>query len=288
MKTKQGEWTVLAMLKWGTNYFEKKEIPAPRHSIEWLLADILHVKRLDLYLSYNRPLASSELEQLRPLIKRRAKHEPLQYITGSSEFMNVQITVNSGVLIPRIETEQLTEIILDEHHESPALSVLDIGTGSGCIAVALKKKHPSWEVTATDISEEALRVAHKNAHQNEVEIVLKKHDINQQGGEAFPTPFDAIISNPPYILPAREKALEPQVKSYEPHRALFCDEPEKIYQNIMDFAAKYLKKKGMLYLEINAELSNTIISLFDTEKWDYSLLKDYNKKPRFIKAQKLI
>jgi release factor glutamine methyltransferase len=115
MNTNREGWTVLAMLKWGTGYFEKRTIPDPRHSIEWLLADILHVKRLDLYLSYNRPLAPSELDQLRPLIKRRAKHEPLQYITGSSEFLNTQITVSPDVLIPRIETEQLTEIILDGH-----------------------------------------------------------------------------------------------------------------------------------------------------------------------------
>jgi release factor glutamine methyltransferase len=240
MNEHQEEWTVLSMLKWGTGYFKEKGIPDPRHSIEWLLADMLHIKRLDLYLSYNRPLASSELKQLRPLVKRRAKHEPLQYITGSSAFLNVQIEVTPDVLIPRIETEQLTEIILDEHPESPALSVLDIGTGSGCISVALKKERPPWEITATDISEEALRTAQKNAHQNEVKVLFKEHDINQQDNDAFSTSFDLIVSNPPYILPAEKETLEPQVKNYEPHEALFCNELEGMYQPILFNGTAYI------------------------------------------------
>ena len=131
------------MLEWATGYFRQKEVESPRLSIEWLLAHILDIKRLDLYLSYNRPLSPDELERLRPLVKRRAEHEPLQYITGSTEFLHTRIEVNNSVLIPRPETEQLTENILSAHPNEPPLKVLDVGTGSGCIAIALAFSRPS-------------------------------------------------------------------------------------------------------------------------------------------------
>src|SRR5699024_8439922 len=127
MSKKVEEWTVLSMLEWATDYFEQKNIPDQRHSIEWLLAETLSIKRLDLYLKFDRPLSPGELNRLRPMVKRRAKHEPLQYIIGFTDFMNARISVNEDVLIPRIETEQLVELILDRHPaaENPSSSVLD-------------------------------------------------------------------------------------------------------------------------------------------------------------------
>ena len=115
MSTKLKDWTVLSMLEWGTEYFKERGIPDPRLSIEWLLAETLQVKRLDLYLKFDRPLSQSELNDIRPLVKKRARHEPLQYILGYTHFMNARISVTPDVLIPRIETEQLVEILLDEH-----------------------------------------------------------------------------------------------------------------------------------------------------------------------------
>ncbi len=140
------EWNVLSMINWGTGYFEKKGIPSPRLSIEWILADILSLKRLNLYIQFERPLSKDELKRIREYVKRRARHEPLQYIIGYTEFMNAKINVNPDVLIPRPETEQLTELILEEHPGNTGLNVLDIGTGSGCIAIALKMEHPDWNI----------------------------------------------------------------------------------------------------------------------------------------------
>jgi release factor glutamine methyltransferase len=117
-----------------------------------------------------------------------------------------------------------------------------------------------------------------------VEISFKKHDMRQQNSRLLTASFDVIVSNPPYILPVEKKELEPQVKNYEPCKALFCNSLEETYQNIINLAIKHLKKKGVLYLEINAEFPNIILSLFDSGKWHCSLLKDYNKKPRFIAA----
>lgn len=284
MGADRNDWTVKKMLEWATDYFNEKGIPDPRHSIEWLLAETLGVKRLDLYLTFDRPLSPSELDELRPLIKRRARHEPLQHITGYSDFMNAKIAVSPEVLIPRIETEQLVEIILDNHSDDPSLSVLDIGTGSGCIPVALKMERPNWEVKAVDISEEALQLARQNAEANDVDITFSQADLSNHAEWEFEPSFGLIVSNPPYILPDEKDDLEPQVKKHEPALALFCDNIELMYKNIIDYAARNLTPGGALYLELNAFHSDLIINLFAPEKWESTLIKDYDKKPRFIQA----
>lgn len=284
MSTKVEEWTVLSMLEWATDFFKKKNIPDPRHSIEWLLAETLDIKRLDLYLKFDRPLSPDELDTLRPLVKRRAQHEPLQYIVGFTDFMNARISVDENVLIPRIETEQLVEIILDEHPTGEALSVLDIGTGSGCIPIALKMERPEWELSGIDISAEALEVARKNTQQNEVEVNFSKGDIlSPETIDATP-PLDIIVSNPPYITPEEKDSLEPQVKDYEPSQALFFDDLDSMYQHIINFARQNLADDGQLYLELHEDYSQQILKLFDDNSWSARIQKDYNNKSRFILA----
>jgi release factor glutamine methyltransferase len=285
MNTKVEEWTVLSMLEWATDFFEKKNIPDPRHSIEWLLAETLNIKRLDLYLKYDRPLSPDELDTLRPLVKRRAQHEPLQYIVGFTDFMNARISVNENVLIPRIETEQLVEIILDEHPSGDNLSVLDIGTGSGCIPIALKMERSDWQLFGIDISEEALKIARENANQNEVDVSFTKGDILSPETINLKSSLDIIVSNPPYITPGEKDSLEPQVKDFEPSEALFFDDLEKIYKSIIDFAGQKLSPKGMLYLELHENYSKKILALFDHNLWSARIEKDYDKKPRFIVAE---
>lgn len=284
MSTKPDEWTVLSMLDWATDYFEKKEVPDPRHSIEWLLAETLDIKRLDLYLKYDRPLSPTELDTLRPLVKRRANHEPLQYIIGFTDFMNARISVDENVLIPRLETEQLVEIILDEHPGDQQLSVLDLGTGSGCIPIALKMERPNWNLSAIDISTDALELAQKNAEQNEVEIYFSKGNLLAPDTINPDTPLDIIVSNPPYITPDEKEILEPQVREFEPHEALFTDNTEKMYGAIIQFAEQNLAENGTLYLEIHEQHSQQVLNLFDKDSWAAYIKKDYDKKPRFIVA----
>ena len=274
-----------SMLEWATGYFKEKNIPDPRHSIEWLLAETLDIKRLDLYLSFDRPLSTSELNELRPLVKRRASHEPLQYITGYSEFMNARIEVTPDVLIPRIETEQLVEIILDNHPGNTGYSVLDIGTGSGCIPIALKMQRSSWNVCAFDISEKALQVAQHNASKNNTDITLKKGDITQAEHWPFSNSFDLIISNPPYVTSEEKKSLEPQVVKHEPSSALFCKNIEQMYQDIIDYASRHLTSQGVLYLEINERHGPMILARFKDDIWQAELLEDYQGKDRFISAR---
>lgn len=285
MSSKVEEWTVLSMLEWATDFFKKKNIPDPRHSIEWLLAETLAVKRLDLYLKYDRPLSSDELETLRPLVKRRANHEPLQYIVGFTEFMNARISVNEQVLIPRLETEQLVEIILDNHSDEKNISVIDLGTGSGCIPIALKKEQPTWNITGIDISAGALEVARNNAKQNETEVAFSEGDILSPESISLESPVDLIVSNPPYVTPDEKEMLQPQVREYEPPEALFFDDLEKMYGNIIRFSEEKLMENGSLYLELHENYSHQILSLFDEKSWTANIHKDYDNKPRFIIAK---
>ncbi|MCC5913599.1 MAG: peptide chain release factor N(5)-glutamine methyltransferase [Balneolaceae bacterium] len=278
-------WTVLTMLEWATDYFEQKGVDSPRMSIEWLLAEILEIRRLDLYLQYDRPLSTDELNRIRPLIKRRAKHEPLQQITGSTDFLGCTIAVNRSVLIPRPETEQLTEVVLDRFSErkTEELSILDIGTGSGCIPIAIQKKYPSWRCTGIDISEKALNTARKNAETNQTNCEFLHCDMLEAGThpEIGNRDWDIIISNPPYIKPEERESLEIQVSHYEPEVALFHHNPLSLYVAIAQFAKE---KKSSLFLECSSPLAEDIHVEVSRILPGAELLKDYSDLNRFLIA----
>lgn len=285
MANKPSVWTVLSMLEWATNFFEEKNINSPRFSIEWLLADVLDVKRLDLYLMYDRPLSSEELDILRPLVKRRSKHEPLQYITGQTDFHNVSIKVKPGVLIPRQETEQLVDLILKENKNRSQLKVLDIGTGSGCIPIAIKKEQPDWHVYGTDISDIALEIARANADDNEVDITFFKDDLfDPDNIEA--NQFDIIVSNPPYIEPNEKNTLDKEVVEFEPELALFCESTHNMYQALQSICDSSLKESGTVYFELHHQLGSEVSKLFDPSTWSSELLNDLDEKKRFFRAKK--
>lgn len=275
------------MLIWATSYFEEKEVRNARFSIEWLLAHVLNIKRLDLYLLYDRPLEDDELGILRPLVKRRSLHEPLQYITGSTDFLNTVIKVAPGVLIPRMETEQLVEMILAEYPAAEELTVLDIGTGSGCIPIALKKNREKWKVQATDISELAISIAKENSLMNSVEVNFHIDDLFNSNAFENDQLFELIISNPPYILNEERENLDKEVKEYEPESALFCESTSSMYGAIENFASKQLQKNGYLYLELHERHAHEVSSIFKVEFWKSSIHKDYDGKDRFLVAKKI-
>lgn len=278
-------WTVLSMLEWATDYFESKKVKSPRFSIEWLLSHVLSVKRLDLYLEFDRPLSSEELNVLRPMVKRRGGHEPLQYITGETDFHHVRIKVRPGVLIPRQETEQLVSWILETHPDQENFRVLDIGTGSGCIPVALKNDRPSWSVFATDVSEDALEVARENAAFNEVQVTFSQDDLFNP--TAFQDqPFDLIISNPPYILETEKSTLDDEVKNFEPELALFCESTHEMYGALELLCSQYLAETGNVFLELHEDYSEEALQLYQERGWKAFLKNDYSEKKRFLKAKK--
>lgn len=279
-------WTVLSMLEWATDFFDKKKVPSPRMSIEWILAEVLDVKRLDLYLQFERPLSTEELDKIRPLVKRRAEGEPLQYISGYADFMSCKIEVTPEVLIPRDETEQLVEKLLEEyaHQKTEPLRLLDIGTGSGCIPISIKKEFPAWICEGLDISEKALDVAKKNNRINETDVYFFEADIMNwnEHSRLNDESWDVIISNPPYITDSEKPELEKQVIDYEPALALFHQNPELIYEKIAGFAAS---KNAALFLEINTRLAAKIEQVVANSFKDVNITLDLDGKERFIIAK---
>ena len=192
------------------------------------------------------------------IFQQLVDHKPAQYIIGHADFFGMQLTVDERVLIPRPETEELVELILAENPETN-LSVLDIGTGSGAIALALAKNRPDWSVTAADISQDALDVANENAKNQNLQIFLKKSDCFTEISEKY----DIIVSNPPYISRENESEVGLNVLHSEPHLALFADEDGlAIYRRIAEDVKDYLKYGGKIYLEIGYKQGQSVPELF--------------------------
>ena len=250
---------ILELINKTTPYLEKAGIASPRLTIELLLAHVLKKKRLQLYLEFERELDEATLDILRSLVKRRVAGEPLQYVTGETEFCGLKLAVDRRVLIPRPETELLVEIVAAR---KPA-TVVDVGTGSGCIALALAQRLPAAEITATDISPDALAVARVNA----ARYNFKNSTRFLQGDllSTLPDSFtaDAIVSNPPYIASGELTQLPREVKDFEPAQALFAgvDGLEVIRRLVFD-AKRFLSPTGFVALEIGAGQRPAVAELF--------------------------
>lgn len=233
----------------------------------------------------NTKITQAQVIIIEQIIERLIKFEPIQYILGETEFYGIPLKVNKSVLIPRPETEELVETIINECEANENYNVIDIGTGSGCIAIALKKHLKLSNITGWDISQEALDVASINANLNQVHILLKKVDILS----GYPTDqsFDIIVSNPPYIMESEKKDLEANVINYEPHTALFVpsDNPLLFYDKITDIAKTILKKNGKIYFEINSLKAQDTIQLLESKGFiDIERIKDISGNERIVKA----
>ena len=251
-------WTTLKLLAWTKDYLLSKGVANARLEAEWLLCAATGLDRVGLYLHYDKPLNDGELAAYRALVARRAKREPLQHILGSQEFCGLDFEVNADVLIPRYDTELLVSEAVTRAPD--ARSALDIGTGSGCIAVSLQKRLPKAHITATDISEAALMVARRNAAKNGAVVEFLR-------GSLF-TPvagrrFDLIVSNPPYIPTADIAALEQEVRDYDPFAALDGgNDGLHFYRSLIPEAAEYLNRGGWLLVEIGIGQANDVAELF--------------------------
>lgn len=218
--------------------------------------------------------------------QRLRKYEPIQYIIGEVEFLNVKLKVNNSVLIPRSETEQLTSMIIQEN-KAKALQIIDVCCGSGCISLALKKNLPSTNVIGVDISQEALKVAKTNAMNNHIDVDFQYFDIlnNEYISDIQ---YDIIVSNPPYVRQKEKTMMQKNVLDYEPPIALYVedDNPLIFYKSLNVFAQKQLKKGGKMYLEINEYLSSQTMVLFSDLQFIKEIKKDIYDKERFIFLQK--
>lgn len=245
------KWTILKVLQWTAEYFSTKGFEQPRADAEVLLSHVLGMERIRLYLNYDRPLSPEELARFRSLIRRRAAFEPAQYIIGKQEFWSLPFEVTPSVLIPRPETEVLVEKALDLIGRSPSL-VLDLGTGSGAIAVALAHERPDVRVIAADKSYSALCVAKRNAARNGVSERISFVGMDLFTALRPQSQFDLIVSNPPYISDAEFLDLAPEIANYEPHSALRGGGKRGLglIRKILEQFHAYLKPNGSLLVEI--------------------------------------
>jgi len=274
-------WTLLRLLRWSTEYFAGKGVGNPRLDAELLLAHCLDLDRVGLYLNFDRPLSAAELDRIRPLIKRRGQREPLQYLIGRTEFWSLEFEVSPAVLIPRADTEILVEEALARADE-PGL-LLDVGTGSGAIAISLATELPHWRIEGLDISVAALEVAKRNAVRHSV---LDR--VNLLEGDLADLPqqqYDLIVSNPPYIAAAEWDELMPEVRCFEPQGALLAADEEGIdcYRKLATQAPSRLKMGGWLLVEIGCRQAGAVQKLFaESGLQDLFVRDDYAGNPRVV------
>ena len=293
VKPGRPDWTPLKLIRWATEYFDTHHIDSPRATAEILLAHALSLKRIDLYLRYDQPLDSDELNRFKKLIKRRINREPVAYILGYKEFWSVDLEVNRNVLIPRPETECLVERALeslaaDSHPDYK--SVLELGTGSGAVVVALASENSRHSYLGTDISSDAVRLARQNAIRHGLGEKIRFMVADWFAPfEAKAGRFDLIVSNPPYIRSCDLKRLQPEIHAYEPLLALDgAKDGLRHLRHIIQFAYCYLKPAGVLLLEMGHDQKQPLRQIINTsgQYEDTEFYKDYSGHDRIVSMRK--
>ena len=292
-RNRDSQWTILELIRWTAAYFKSHRVENPRSSAEVLLAHTLKSNRLDLYLNYDRPLDRPELERFKGLIKRRARGEPVAYIVGKKEFWSLDLAVDRTVLIPRPETECLVEAVcryLSTLPPAPHRRILELGSGSGAVILALAAEHPAHRYLATDRQLSILELALDN---------IRRHGqpgrIQLLAGDWFAPfkkglqPFDIIVSNPPYIKSDVIGALQPEVSKFEPRLALDGG-PDGLaaVRHIIEQAPDYLKVTGRLFLEIGHDQKAAVQDIIAGcgRYKDTVISKDYGGLDRVVMTER--
>ena len=283
MNNSAKSWSIIDLINWGTDHFAEKGIENARREMEWLLCNVLGCERIDLYLKFENLLKASELEELRTMVKRRVAGEPFQHIIGKAPFYGRDYFVNSSVLIPRAETG----VLIDRLKENKKVStLLDVGTGSGCIAITCALEKLSKKIYATDISLDALKVARENMQLHNTEsIQVACHDFLNKG---FKTKFDVVISNPPYIGINEIDNLQEEVRNFDPRQALtdYADG----YVFYRRFAKKFddiVSSGGYILLEIGGVVHKEgVEKIFSNAGLRATFLKDLQGDFRAVEVRK--
>jgi release factor glutamine methyltransferase len=284
-------WTIRKLIEWMVGYFTDRAIDTPRLTAELLLSHVLQMKRIELYMHFDKPVEPDKLAELRALVKRTSEHEPYAYLIGRTEFYSMEINVSRDCLIPRPETELLVERAIEFLRTRKAggtQKICDLCTGSGCIAVAIAKNFPDCKIIATDISDAALAVA---------DINIKKHNLEKKiellAGDLFApviagldeTKFDLIASNPPYISESEFEQLDKNVKDHEPRQALYGGaDGFDIYRRIIASVPEHLKPDGVLMMEIGYLQGDGIRKLLEPVFSYVKIEKDISDNDRVVIA----
>ncbi len=277
--------SVLEIIKRTTGFFEKRGVESPRLNAELIIGHALGLKRMQLYLQFERLLTEPELEKIRPLVKRRGNREPLQYVTGETEFFGLQLKVDRRALIPRPETERLIELILQQM-VAPPVAILDLGTGSGAIALSLAKTYPEAVVTAVEISEEALGLARENAEATG--LTGRVRFVQSDWLSALPTDekYQLIVANPPYLSDAETAETQPEVKGFEPPMALSAGaNGAAALEHIIGAARPYLTPGGLLACETGQAQHQALLTLAADRGYARAESRcDLTGRPRYLLA----
>lgn len=250
----------------------------------------LNVSPTELLLSDGIRMSESDLLYFRSVVKRLLNHEPFQYIYGETEFYGLLLKTDSRALIPRPETEELVDWIV-KSHDADMQKIIDVCSGSGCIALALKKQFPDADVTGIDVSQEALSLSVENARFNQLDVNFEQQDVVSDQFKTENNLIDIIVSNPPYVKENEKIGMQEHVLAHEPHLALFVNDnsPLIFYDKITSFASRTLKPGGWLYFEINEQYGQEMIELLQAHLFDAVELKqDLQGKDRMIRGQKAV
>lgn len=258
---------------------------------DMVIENVTGQRKIDRILYKELPLSQPQQERLALLTKALLQHRPVQYVLNEAWFINLKLYVDDNVLIPRPETAELVDWVVRDLKTGPRsadkLCLLDIGTGSGCIPIALKKQLPAYAVSAVDVSENALEIARKNAHAHQAQIDFKQLDFLNTKHWKQLTRFDVIISNPPYIKNSEQENMSANVLQHEPHLALFVPDENALvfYVAIAEFAQEHLAKTGSIYVEINEALGQQVVEMFNANGFKkVEIQKDLQGKDRMVKA----
>lgn len=305
----QSEWTIGRLIEWTRGFFDKKGIPQPRLEAEILLAHVLGVERIALYMRYEEAVAEDERARLRDLVQRRAAREPTKYLVGTCEFMSLAMKVTPDCLIPRPETEMLVEEVLrrtglkrrppgtpvapaaEGVAAAPPLAIIDLCTGSGCVAVSLAAYLPTARIAATDVSAAALTLARENAEAHGVadRIAFLEGDLYAPLDAADTQPADYLVANPPYVAEGEWAGLAPEITQHEPRGALVSGPTGlEIVERLVKGAPAYLKPGGTLLVEIGSEQGPAVAAMAAAARGlaDVQILKDYAGLDRVLAARR--
>lgn len=268
--------------------FERAGVEDARRTAEWILEWATGSSRARLYAFAETLLTPEQAARVEAAVQRRAAGEPVQYVVGESAFYGLRLRVAPGVLIPRPETEELVACVLELLADTPAPAVVDAGTGSGCIALALKHERPDARVHAFDVSEEALSVARANARTLKLDVDFARADLLAPALDGIPKGVDVLVSNPPYIPDAEAETLARHVRDFEPHAALFSGpEPYRFYEALARHAQMHVRPGGYLAVETHAEFADGVARRFTSRGWrGAEVRRDFSGHPRIVVARR--
>jgi release factor glutamine methyltransferase len=281
---------VVDLIMTASGHLKSKGFENARLEVEGMLGSVIGMNRIELYLAFDRPVSRSELDRFRALYRRRLAHEPLQYVTGSTEFHEIRVKTDRRALVPRPETEILVSQAIKYLRGCEKPVIADLGTGTGVIALTMASKYPEARVVAVDISEEALKLAEENAialHLEDSVTFVKGDMLDGIAGLGF---FDAILSNPPYIPTKEIGMLQPEISLYEPHEALDGGEDGMFYlRKTSENAYRHLKSGGLLLLECGEEQAESIQQILENkQKYEsIEIIRDMTGRKRLVKTLRI-